>query len=120
MSEETEGEETRDEATGEDLQLLAMERVRGIRLGARSLYGAMHHAYSIPEGTVERAAAMLSLEEQIEGFLSLPGNTPAVAMLAVGRIAAEVTRSLGEKLGFDPERLSVQVDQYLLTTQLGD
>ncbi|MBL3686240.1 hypothetical protein D3248_04640 [Leucobacter zeae] len=98
----------------------AMEQVRGIRLAARGLAGAMHHAYATPEGSVERAAAMLALDERIADFLSLPGNSPAVAMLAVGRIAFEVTRSLGEKLGLDPERLAAQVDQYLLAAQFGE
>ena len=100
----------------EDLQILAMERVRGIRLASRSLYGAMHHAFGAPEGSVERAAAMLSLDEQIADFLELPGNSPSTAILAVGRSAAEVAGELGARAGLDEERLGRQVDQYLLAT----
>ena len=109
-------DENENESAAEDLQLLAMAQVRGIRLASRSLYGAMHHAFGAPDGSVERAAAMLSLDEQISDFLSLPGNSPSTAILAVGRIAAEVAGELGARTGLSQERLGRQVDQYLLAT----
>lgn len=99
----------------EESQIRAMEQVRGIRLASRALYGAMHQAFVTPDGSVERAAAMLALDEQIGYFLALPGNTSSTALLAIGRVATEVATELGAKAGLEGERLARQVDQSLLS-----
>ncbi|MGR4009571.1 hypothetical protein [Leucobacter sp. 1207-22] len=109
-------EAERSAGADDDNQIRAMEHVRGIRLASRGLYSAMHHAFTTPDGSVDRAAAMLALDEQISRFLSLPGNSPATALLAVGRIASEIDAELGARSGLTSEQLSRQIDQYLLAS----
>ena len=103
-----------------DHQIEALGYVRGIQLGAGSLFAEMFRAFTLPEGSVERAAAMLALDEQVAGFLSLPGNDPAVALLALGRVGADVAIAQGERIGLDTERITAHVEQTLLAQQMGN
>ena len=100
-----------------DDALALLEQVRSIQLGAGSLYSAMHQAFTLPEGSDERAIALLALDVQIRDYLSLPNNSPLTAMLALGRIATEVSVSLGGKFGLDAARLADQFEQHLIAAQ---
>lgn len=102
-----------------DDRIAAMQQVRGIQFGAGSLYSAMHRAYSLPVGTEERELAALALHVQVTDFLSLQGNDPELALLALGRIATEVSLAIGSRLGLDHESIGAQVDQHVLALQLG-